>query len=272
VGLLLPSLASLAFWLRFLRYLAIPFAGLGVLVGGLGFLATLDDRKPRDTVWLSLGGGVSLLVLLTALFWPSVLHRYWGMDFTVDEPDPNHFLVVTVHNQQVVKDLGRSEWVDAESQSLRQGDVHVRIVSVRLGVPPQKKEVQKKEAKGKAPPPGLLIQVAVVNVGQLRLIPYQGLGKAEPPPVLSDDQGRSYPLHPFPPAAGVLDQVERAVLGPAREVNDLLVFEAPPAEAGALKLEFPASAWGGTGTCRFRISRGMIIPAPPRGQVRPEKG
>jgi hypothetical protein len=118
----------------------------------------------------------------------------------------------------------------------------------------------------------LLIEVAVVNVGQLRLIPYQGLGQAEPPPVLSDVKGASYPLFRFPPAAGVLDQVERTVLEPAREVHDLLVFEPPPAEAGALKLELPASAWGGAGMCRFRIPRNMIIPAPARGQVRPEKG
>jgi hypothetical protein len=81
---------------------------------------------------------VSLLVLLAALFWPSVLHRYWGMDFAGEELDPNHFQVATAHNQRVVKDLGRSEWVDAESQSLRQGDVQVRIASVRLGVPPVK--------------------------------------------------------------------------------------------------------------------------------------
>jgi hypothetical protein len=233
------------------------------LVAGLGLLATQDERKTRDTVWLALGGGVSLLVLLAAFLWPSALDRHWGMDFAVEEPDPNQFLVVTPDNRQVVKDLGRAEWIDADKQSLRQGDIHVRIASVKVDVPGVKKE-----AKGPALPPALLIQVAVVNVGQLRLIPYQGLNKSDPPPILTDDKGTPYPLRRLHDL-GLPHLVQRAVLGPAREVPDLLAFEPPPPDVDALKLEFPAAAWGGTGTCRFRIPRSMIVVGAPKGQARP---
>src|SRR5207237_6377155 len=132
-------------------------------------VASMDQRKTRDLVWLGAGGGVGLLVLVVALFWPNLLHPHWGMDFAVDAPDPNAFVVVTADNRQVIKDLGAAEWVDAEKESLRQGDVHVRVAWARVDVPPAKKQT-------KGLPKALLVQVQVVNTGQLRLIPYPGLG------------------------------------------------------------------------------------------------
>jgi hypothetical protein len=72
------------------RVWTLPLAGLGMLLCLLGFLATADDRKPKNALWLALAEGMSLAVLLTVWFWPHWLNPRWRIDFDVPGPDLNH--------------------------------------------------------------------------------------------------------------------------------------------------------------------------------------
>ena len=53
-------------------------------------------------------------------------------------------------------------------------------------------------------------------------------------------------------------------LSPGHGVEDVLVFDPPPA-TGPLRLDLPAEAWGGRGVFRFLVPASMITsPSPPK--------
>jgi hypothetical protein len=52
--------------------------------------------------------------------------------------------------------------------------------------------------------------------------------------------------------------VSSASVHPGKSVEDVVVFEEPVARAEYLRLELPASAFGGTGKLRFQIPKSMI--------------
>jgi hypothetical protein len=52
--------------------------------------------------------------------------------------------------------------------------------------------------------------------------------------------------------------VPRASLPTAKSVDDVLVFEAPPASINYLRLELPCAAFGAKGKLRLEIPRSMI--------------
>jgi hypothetical protein len=52
--------------------------------------------------------------------------------------------------------------------------------------------------------------------------------------------------------------VSSTSIRPGKSVEDVIVFEESVARAEYLRLELPASAFGGTGKLRFQIPKSMI--------------
>jgi len=250
--------AALSPWILPLRYLSIPLAGLGLLVCLLGFLATLDDRKTSDVIWLLLGGAVSLSVLAVVVFWGHLLNMYWGRYFAVSKAFPDESMQVSISNPKVGKAVTDSEWIDAGKAAYRQGDVYVKVMAVKIDQAPLEPPL-----KDKAAMRSLLISLKVANLGQLRTIPYTGQGSGKHPASLKDSRGKSLTVRNFPAESKLLGQTKQAVLRANKQVEDLLVFEIPATEVRHLDLELPAAAWGGTGTCKLRIPGRMIAVVDP---------
>ncbi len=254
-------LAGASFWIVPLRYLTVPFSGLGLAACLIGFLASLDDRKIKDVVWLALGGMVSLAVLVVAMVWPRLLNINWGSDFAVPDALPNKTFLVSPNNQIVARELTEADWVDAGKAAYRHGDVFVRVVEVKIDEAPVQPPL-----KDKAAMRSLLISLKIANVGQLRMIPYAGQGSGKHPAVLKDSKGQSLAARHFGAGAKMTGQTGQVVLRASKQVEDLLVFASPPRQVEHLDLELNAAAWGGKGTCKLRIPARMISwPDPIKG-------
>jgi hypothetical protein len=205
-------------------------------------------------LWVAFVSGAALVALLLAvLLWPGSRSQK-QVNLVLDDLDPHLFLVVTPDNRQKIKDLGRSEWVDAATTALRQGNVHIRISWVKVDTPPAKKTAQPAKL-----PVSLLIQAQLSHSTPGQLDSWKGFAHDTVTPVLTDAKGTRYALRQFAPEAGVRNQVERVASASGAAVQQLLVFEPPPEDAAALKLELSAAVWGGSGTCRFRIPPSMIV-------------
>src|SRR5207248_2470 len=87
--------------------------------------------------------------------------------------------------------------------------------------------------------------------------PTREAGRHEPR--LTDDRGQTYRRVSFAPGTDLAGSSGDTFLTPGKPIVDLLVFEAPPLEGiQFLRLELPASAFGGAGTLRFQIPKASI--------------
>jgi hypothetical protein len=247
-GFVVGSLAFMLAAVGALRTMTIPLAGAGLLVVVLGAYKRLGRFKRRDLIWLPLGGFVTSVVFLLALFRPDWLNAQWGMDFTLAEPDLNKMLLVSRDNKTVLKELEDADWADARQNAIRQEDFLVRIDSVAVV-----------ESPGKGVSANVLrVGMHFTNVSPVRRIVYEGEKKRKQPAVARDNRGQA--LKPVDTASENkgIGQVGLVSLMPFQETKDMLLFEAPATGLEFVELEFPASAWGRQGVCRFRIPRAMI--------------
>jgi hypothetical protein len=71
--------------------------------------------------------------------------------------------------------------------------------------------------------------------------------------------GAALQLHPLRRDAQLAPERDGAAsIWPGKSVEDVVVFEEPVVRAEYLRLELPASAFGGTGKLRFQIPTEMI--------------
>jgi hypothetical protein len=200
---------------------------------------------------------VSGLVLLVALAVPGLLNERWLMDAPVAD-DPEAQVLVGRDKPPLTEGrrLSAEDWAEAHTDAVRQGDVVIRVESVKVGPLP-----------GLPDPDYLQVHLRVAICRRERTITVEGFG-GDRQPALTDDAGHSYTFREARPrrqARGepVFDASapQEAALGPGSgpfplENQDyLFVFAAPPSPFASLKLEVPAAAWGRKGTCRFRISQ-----------------
>lgn len=248
-GLLLASLVGL-------RFLTLGLAGLGLAVTIVGFVATRQERETKDLVWLGLGGGLSALVLGLVQFAPGWLNHHWALIGEVTRTDPNHLVRVPRDKmQQEGKPLTAADWVDGASEAIRQDDMIFRVEAVQSGELPDLGT-------------GTFLQVhcRLINSGQALPIAFGGFSNEKNKPVLSDENGRSYPflgqrlrkVNSRGSADYEKSDVRTSELPPSGGRQDLLlIFQDPPAGISQFKLEVPASAWGRKGVCRLLIPREM---------------
>jgi hypothetical protein len=243
-GLALPT-ASLS-WLALL---AIPLAGLGAVLGVVGLVCACKDQGRASLS--ALGLAACLLGLLVGA--RSI--RAWvpaGKDAGKKED----------HEQRVVRLRGpeaasRSGWPNAMREAVQKDGVRVRVVRVSTQAVP----IEDRAGRRHWAERGLMLHVRVSNMAPDRMVHFAGWGlsgtEVEAITVV-DDQGRPYSARTFEPGWAVLGRAGPVVLAGGKWVDDVLVFAPPSPDVAFLRLELPASAFGGTGWLRLEVPREMI--------------
>jgi hypothetical protein len=232
------------------RILTITLCVCGLMAAGIGFW-TRDQAQRKGRLSLALGATCNALLLLLALFLPGVINSRWARDFGVAASDPNKQVVVP---RDQPRDQGRplsdGEWVNPVKEAIRQDEVFTRVESVQVD-----------RLADKGDNKYLLVYLRLANSGYGRTVPVETFSREKHRPLLTDDSGREYAFleeRPRKPLRGRGPVTFETACPPVREMpatgflDQMLVFEAPSGKVGALNLEVPASAWGRTGSCRFR--------------------
>jgi hypothetical protein len=154
---------------------------------------------------------------------------------------------------------GEPEWVNPDEKSWVSGDVEVTVGSPSVGPVLLKRLGEERVSENKL----FQVYVSLKNRSENRKIDYESWGDAnrlinEHAPRLADNFGNFYKRVHFGLGTTIFQQIKSASIRPGESVADLLVFEEPLNNVEYLRLELPESAFGGTGTMRFQIPRGMI--------------
>jgi hypothetical protein len=157
--------------------------------------------------------------------------------------------------------IEESEWIDAAEYAVRRDDVRVHVVAALAGPV----ELHRgEEGSVLSPAKHLVLRVAVLCEGtrapEVTYEPWADLdlSPSRHPPTLTDDRGQRYTQDTFGPALAVVGRGERTPSMIGMQIREVLVFPLPDAEVQYLRLELPASAYGGQGAFRFQVPRSMI--------------
>jgi hypothetical protein len=229
---------------------------VGLLVGILGWRSSAQNLERPALA--ATGPIVNLAAVIVTVLFPSLLglSPLWSGERAAPRGEN---AVISLSGQGGFRDVpeGESSWVDASRDALHHGDVRVRILSVIVG------RVDLQSIGGDLPQgqDGAMIRLRITNAGVTRKIAYTSWGDLGPEdaPLLHDNQGKSYPMRKFDPAAVVKGHVKNATIPSMKFLEDVLVFEAPPSSIAFLHLDLPASAAGTEGRLRFEIPRTMIF-------------
>ena len=152
-------------------------------------------------------------------------------------------------------------WADA-GNAVRQGDVRVTIETVSITNVSLLNLGQPTESRDKL----LQIVVRIENLSETKKITYQtwaarstdilASGKAS----VSDEFDNSYSNAQFGFGLSVVDQQTVVSIYPGKSVTDVLAFEEPIKKARLLKIELPASAFGGKGMLRMKVALNRNVP------------
>jgi hypothetical protein len=199
---------------------------------------------------------VSLPVLGLTLFFPTVLG---GRPTEVrSRPDPFAGKMVRVPlnaspgTTPVV--VEESEWVDANRDLIRLGEITVRVSSAAI----QRLDPQKPGKSKSKEEMNLAIRLRIQNIGTTQKISFTSWAAPDSPATLRDSQERLYKPWPTGLARQGKPDWPSFELTPFKDTDDVLEFEAPLPGAESLRLELPASSFGGNGLLRFRIPGQMI--------------
>jgi hypothetical protein len=222
---------------------------LGASVVGVVSLVRTARRRQGRLIFPVAGAIVPSVVLLVAWFFPGLLGPIYS-DFRDPEfVDPTLIRRIPLPG---VKDDGVPEdpdWANAARVALRQGPVTVQIIEVTTAEPEATADRPSKSE------PGLFIHLLIQRVPESgeanTYTPRAESLKSQHAPRLRDVGGKTCKLRDIRP--GHFDEDNQPGFAVGELVTTwILVFESPAADPD-LRLEIPASAWGGTGTFRFAI-------------------
>jgi hypothetical protein len=252
----LSTMALLCASISGLNSIVLPMAGAALLLGGLGLL--LGSARKRGLTLPLAGLAVSIPVVTIGYWWPEKL----GLPAPAAANDASETQTVYhLADPAGVQRVGPrlADWVDASKEAIQQEGIRVRIASVEV------KPVNLKDAHGRRrlADRSLVIQLRVSNASADRLVEYKSWGEAEDTDNelsarLTDNSDKPYRLKRFAAGWNIPGHVPRASLPTAKWVDDVLVFEAPPASITSLRLELPRAAFGAKGKLQLEIPRHMI--------------
>jgi hypothetical protein len=153
---------------------------------------------------------------------------------------------------------GTGEWVDAATSAIGQGEIAVCIASAaieQLELPSAGNTVSSRKDN-------LVIHLQVMLVGTTGKVDFQSWGNSNfgdtgNKPKLTNDS-TNVPLRTFDASTKIPGHERPKGLYPKLYADDYLIFETPQSIADHLRLELPATAFGGVGTLRFQIPKSMI--------------
>jgi hypothetical protein len=248
LAFLCGSLAVLMISVPPAKALVVPLSAVGVFLGFFGLLWSV--WRPAGSLSAVFGLVVSVPVCLLALVRPALL----GLSIIPEERADNLPRVVKLRHADEAAIAPRAgEWADAGNQAVQQGDVRVRLASAAI------KHVQLEQGRATrvSPQKKLVLRLRISNAGWSRIIEYTGWDQARVR--LTDPAKREYRAAVFGPGVRVAGQIGRAELAPAKWVEEVLVFETPPANVESLRLELSLAAFGGSGSLPLEIPRALVV-------------
>jgi HEAT repeat protein len=232
-------------WIPLVGALGIPVGALGLILG-IRALILSKRRQGQALGYAIAGSSVSCLSLLVAITITAII---WFTAKSVRDKEDERIATnqkivpigVYAADRSLPNALGKSEWADAFKNAVQQGDIQVQITNL----------VQDEF---------IAIALAITNVSEKHKIEFKGWGTPEGQnaPKLIDNFGNTY--RPNARAGLLLRKAETLQsLHPGHRTQDFLVFESPLENIEFLRLELPASVFGGTGQLRLEISKTMML-------------
>jgi hypothetical protein len=239
-------------------FISLPLSGLGFLLGAFG-LGMAIMRKGTGIGFSIAGAAISGVIFLPSLlFWTTLA----GAVKSASDEFANKLQQAEQTNQTPLggpanAEAGAGEWADA-SRGVRQGDVEVRVTSVKIG-PVDFEGFDNPDTENKM----ATIQLSIANLGKTKKLQYESWGSSgsyldSDFATLSDNFDNNYHRMRLGALLRVKGQLTRESLYPGKSLTDVVIFEPPIATADYLKLELSAEAFGGTGKLRLKIPRSMI--------------
>jgi hypothetical protein len=235
---------------------SIPVSSVGLLLGVVGLVLVLTSKKGSLGFPIA-GTAVSAVALAVAGLWFLICAGLMsGAKQGVEELKKG--MEEIANKMEEAQRREAADWVDASQEAATHGDVRVRVTSVTLG---RVALEGGNEAAQKSAEHNLVIRLAIENTSAATDITYNGWGgKAGFDPDAATLKGPpvfNYPAVSF--TQKVKGQVSSPrIIKPGQSLTDVLVFQAPMNNPDELRLELPASAFGGIGRIKFRISAAMI--------------
>jgi len=236
---------------------SLPVSGVGLVLGVSGLIIVLVSKRGSAGFPIA-GSAVSFVAIAVAGLWMLVCAGMFGTAKTsFDEVKKNADEIFKKMAELQRQDAG--DWVDASKDAARNGDVEVRVTSVTIG--PVDLEMEN-GAVGKSATDSVIIRLVVKNVSlEGKAINYKGwIPKAKldrSAAALRDNGVFAYPH-------SILDRPVKGQIRSPIEINagesreDVFAFHAPRTDPKDLRLELPATAFGGIGSIKFRIPPAMI--------------
>lgn len=273
-GLAIGLVALAIAWISYLGLLAIPVAVIGAIFAGVGLIVALSGGR-----WGILTPVLGLLVSLGALALGThqLLRTTQAVSDKIDEAGET-IASWSATNQEVVVPPGQPAPPDAvrgegagrtasAEYAVRQGNVQVRVVSVRVvDRPATRPSAPTAGGPSTSPASGRRILVTLEqtnpappggeSVREVKFGPPPGDGKqtlfVKTATLTSDGvrlpHSQAVPSYHYP----------LPLLQPGESATEVLEFEAPNGRLGQLKLELPATRFDGTGYLRFHIPPEMV--------------
>jgi hypothetical protein len=237
----------------------VPLSALALLLGLAGVVTAGASHKTSLRLPAA-GSAVSGAVVVVALLFPALLgNAYRAYREKANQDSTGVTAIPLLPRPQEETGLEESGWVDGSRAAVQQDHVRVMLTGVAVGPVELKTPSKKQPTREKF----LTIRLRIQHVGAAREFPYPSWNEPAPGnekslPTLTDNTGKVYRRKSFDVGVEVVGQVRRASVFPGTFVEDLLVFEAPPAGVEFLHLELPVAAWGGDGVFRLAIPKSMI--------------
>jgi HEAT repeat protein len=162
---------------------------------------------------------------------PIILSSYLAAKAAIEREETNQ-KVVALGSQG---GINFTEWAIADSNAVEQKEVRLRIQRVRM--------------QGNT----LRIHLFLENLGKIDVL-YQTWGIGNGPPLLQNDVGLKLRL-----ASPSKDRPAKITIPSRQAIADVLEFEGPLDQTQYLRLELPASAFGGKGKLRVQIPENMLL-------------
>jgi hypothetical protein len=293
-SIVLGVLAFLICWIPFLGAIGIPLSTLGLILGVLGILVSFFRKGA--SIGMPLAGtiicGIAIFVAgsMTSVLVGTIksVHdvnqriqqdanatNQQPMSATTTQPSPAAFggstpaippsptSAPTASNPSVAPENAPPAeppvtWAPA-TQAVRQGDIKLRITSVRVGLVPLTDVMN---GAAESTDPDVMITIELTNLSTTKKLDYHTFAgnqfSMESSSTLKDNFDNNY-KSVFFSTDRIIGRVESDSIYPGKSLSDVLVFERPLDNVSYLNLELPATSFGGTGMIRLRIPKSMIL-------------
>jgi hypothetical protein len=233
---------------------SLPVSGVGLVLGVIGLVIVLASKRGGLGFPIA-GSSVNVVALgLVGLWFLVCAGMFSGMKQFGEELQQAGVELAKEMKEQQEREA--AEWVDASQDAATHGDVRVRVKSVTLS------PVDLVDGNGaKSPSNYLVIRLSIENTSAAVDVNYKGWsgnsGFGPDAATLKDKLFTTYLAATF--HQKVKGQVRNSrPIAAGQSLEDVLVFQPPLNNPDELRLELPATTFGGMGKIKFRIPAAMI--------------